>query len=46
LGRGAPDPTFLDVAGSGTIPDPEMLDLAGSASGSGAYQYYYDTALQ
>jgi len=31
-GRGAPDPEFLDPAGSGSTPDPEMLDPAGSGT--------------
>ena len=30
--RGAPDPEFLDLAGSGSTPDPEMLDPAGSGT--------------
>jgi len=30
--RGAPDPEFLDPAGSGSTPDPEMLDPAGSGT--------------
>ena len=32
LTRGAPDPEFLDPAGSGSTPDPEMLDPAGSGT--------------
>ena len=30
--RGAPDPEFLDPAGSGSTPDPEMLDRARSGT--------------